>query len=555
MKKIREYIKKLIDSLKSPALKKIRQSYAPERGRLILLGVLYAFSAVVSLGFTLVMRELIDAAVAGNFQRLIIFIIALIASILISLGLGYASSVLQAGVRANLLKIMREEAVNKILRKKYAGLSAYHSGELVNRVFSDVSIVAGGVVSIVPPLLNMVIQLVGASLILARLNGFFLLILLAAGIAGTIISYLLRNKMKAFHKETQGAEDKLHARVQETLENVRIIKASGTEERMAHEAGIFQVLFKEAQMRRAKFSAWMGTVMGLVFRGSWVYALLWGCFGIYNGTISYGTLTAILQLVGQVQYPFEGLISTMGTLFGMVSSAERLMELYDLPDEIERTHFSPESENFVSLKAEDVCFAYDEKPVLGHFNMEVKAGQSVAVMGHSGCGKTTLFSLLLGIYEPDGGRIVFETDSRSIDGGISGLFAYVPQGNELFSGTLRENIMMFSNREVSEDDIRKAAETACILDFIDEQEEGLDTAIGERGVGISEGQAQRIAIARAVLSDCPVLLLDESTSALDSETEARLLKNISALKKTCIIVTHREAALKICDSCVDMEKL
>lgn len=551
---MREKITKFVRALKSPAVGKIISSTRGHRAAITLLSVLNAVSAVLGLMFTLVMKELVDFAVAGRREKVIFYAVLMGGLILIQLLMGYARRVLSVKIRARMLESMRGEAIHRLLHKSYKGLTAYHSGELVNRVFSDVSVVADGVVSIVPPLLYLAIQLIGAAIILLRMDSAFMLILLITGALGAVLSFLMRNRMKAFHKQSQQAEDKLHARVQETFGNARIIKASALEDKMERDAAGSQKAFTAAQLKRGRFSALMGTGLGLVFRGSWFYALMWGCAGIVRGTLTYGGLTATLQLVNQIQSPFEGLISTMGTVYSTVSSAERLMELYDLPDDPSVS--DTEIGGFKRVTAENITFSYDENKdvVLQNASFTVNAGETVAVMGPSGSGKSTLFSLLLGIYEPAGGRILVSGSRGESEGARRGLFACVPQGNMLMSGTIKENIALFTKRPVTDAEIAAAADAACIGDFIRTLPQGMDTVIGEHGIGLSEGQAQRVAIARALLTDSPVLLLDESTSALDGETEAKLLQNIAAQNRTCIIVTHRKAALAICTRAVKIEE-
>ena len=288
----------------------------------------------------------------------------------------------------------------------------------------------------------------------------------------------------------------------------------------------------------------------MAFQTSWLICMLWGCYGLYTKNLTYGMLAALIQLISQIQGPIANAAGMVSRIYGMLSSAERLEEILDLPEEAEIVEQIGEDEKFMAIQVQDLTFSYksDGAVVLHDLNLNIEAGDFVAVTGVSGSGKSTLFQLLLGIYKPDAGSVNFlfktksgETRRKNATRNTRKLFAYVPQGNTLFSGTLRENLCMLH-------EIMEAAYIACIDEFIRELKEGLDTLIGERGMGLSEGQAQRIAVARALLSDAPVLLLDESTSALDERTEAELLKKINCLKnKTCLIVTHRRAALDICN--------
>ena len=300
------------------------------------------------------------------------------------------------------------------------------------------------------------------------------------------------------------------------------------------------------------FSFRMNDSMGLVFDFSWLFCMLWGCMNIYRGNLTYGSLAAMLQLIGRIQGPIANAVSIASQLYGVTSSAERLLELTDLPDEEEGEVLH----SFDEIVMDDITFKYDDgiEEVLQHVNWTIHRGDFMALTGISGGGKTSLFQLLLGIYKPTKGQMLFRDGDKVVPAsrGTRALFAYVPQGNTLFSGTLRDNLTMFTD-SATEEEIRAAVEAACLTAVVDDI--GYDAVLGERGVGLSEGQAQRVAVARALLSGAPILLLDEATSALDDRTEAKLLENISKMRdKTCIIVTHRAAALSICDYTLHIEE-
>ena len=289
----------------------------------------------------------------------------------------------------------------------------------------------------------------------------------------------------------------------------------------------------------------MNQGMGTIFDISWLVCHLWGCVRIFQGTFTYGSLAALIQLVNRIQGPIANAVGLVTQLYGVVASAERLQDVVGLPDEEAGTELS----DFDEIRLHKVTFQYAEsrENVLEDVNAAIRKGDFVALTGISGGGKTSLFQLLLGIYKPTGGSVQFILNGKTYLAakGTRSLFAYVPQGNTLMSGSLRENICMFTDHP-TEERLESAVRAACLEDLVGEI--GLDAKLGERGIGLSEGQAQRVAIARALLSDAPILLLDEATSALDEQTEARLLENIDAMRdKTVIIVTHRRAALAICD--------
>ena len=499
-------------------------------------------------------RGLIDSAV-GRDGRQFLFTAILISGAVLTIRLcGLISGLLSAKTGAELLRDLRTMVLRRLLHKQYAELDGFHSGELVNRMFSDVGIVRNGIMEAVPAIVSMAVGFAGAAVLLIRMDWRFILLMLAGGLLGLILIAAFHKPMTSRHKAAQESEGRLHAALQELLENLRLVKASGTEKRMEGRTEDRQQAFLAAQLRKGRFSVSMNNSISLVFQLSWLFCMLWGCYGIYCGRLTYGMLAAILQLLGQIQGPFSKAAGVADQLYGTISSAERLKELLDLPEEepVPADDSVPDRE-FREIRLCGVDFSYRRRaePVLKQVNLTIRAGEFAAVTGASGSGKSTLFQLLLGIYQPVGGELKFcfaDGKEMAVSRSTRGLFAYVPQGNTLFSGTLRENLTMFTD-SASDEEILQAARLACLDRFLAELSDGLDTVIGERGIGLSEGQAQRVAVARALLSRAPILLLDECTSALDEKTETELLRNIASLRgKTCLIVTHRRAALEICNS-------
>ena len=499
-------------------------------------------------------RGLIDSAV-GRDGRQFLFNAILISGAVLTIRLcGLISGLLSAKTGAELLRDLRTMVLRRLLHKQYAELDGFHSGELVNRMFSDVGIVRNGIMEAVPAIVSMAVGFAGAAVLLIRMDWRFILLMLAGGLLGLILIAAFHKPMTSRHKAAQESEGRLHAALQELLENLRLVKASGTEKRMEGRTEDRQQAFLAAQLRKGRFSVSMNNSISLVFQLSWLFCMLWGCYGIYCGRLTYGMLAAILQLLGQIQGPFSKAAGVADQLYGTISSAERLKELLDLPEEepVPADDSVPDRE-FREIRLCGVDFSYRRRaePVLKQVNLTIRAGEFAAVTGASGSGKSTLFQLLLGIYQPVVGELKFcfaDGKEMAVSRSTRGLFAYVPQGNTLFSGTLRENLTMFTD-SASDEEILQAARLACLYRFLAELSDGLDTVIGERGIGLSEGQAQRVAVARALLSRAPILLLDECTSALDEKTETELLRNIASLRgKTCLIVTHRRAALEICNS-------
>ena len=416
--------------------------------------------------------------------------------------------------------------------------------------------VRNGIIDIIPGIVSITVSFVGAAMILIVMDYRFALVPIIAGCMGMLVMLVLRKDVQAKHRKAQEHEGKVHSLIQETIENIRIVKAGGSEKKVLSSIYGIQDDYEQALNEKGTFNVMVNNSVNLLFHIGWLFCMLWGCYGIYNGTLTYGMLAAMIQLIALIQNPIAQSVGFAGQYFNTIASAQRIMEILELQDEIESEKID-DCGTFKCIDIKNVCFHYDreETDVLQDVNITVNTGDFACVTGVSGSGKSTLFQLLLGMYTPSSGKIAFEFDNKTVNVGIHTikLFAYVPQGNILFSGTIKDNLTLFAD-DASDEMIDSVIHTSCIDDFVDELKDGLDTVIGERGTGLSEGQAQRIAIGRALLSNAPILLLDECTSALDENTEARLLSNLSELKnKTCLIVTHRKAAMRICDYQLDVE--
>ena len=539
-----ENLKKIIKIVRSPALSAVVRWSKCVHGSLLLICLINAGITLLSLGGTMATKELIDGAVAGKKEALLLWGGIVVALTLLRRALAALLAFTRLKASSRLQRSMQGMIVQRLLTREYPGLKGYHSGEMVNRFFSDAGVVCGGVMSLLPSFISTVISFLGAAVILISMDWRFVPLLIIGGALSLGIALLFRNPMKRRHKRMQAAEDALHSSVQETLENLRLIKASLAEGRFGGMIGQRQETLREEQVRQGRFGILMNSGISLMFDLSWLFCMLWGCISISRGLLTYGALAAIIQLIGRIEDPIANAVGLAAEAYSVIASAERLQEIIDLPEEEAGEAFS----TFDEIALEDVSFRYPDgtENVLSHVQCVFPRGTFTALTGISGGGKTSLFQLLLGIYKPTEGRVLFRLGGKEAPAsrGTRGLFAYVPQGNTLFSGTLRDNLALFTEG-TSDEDILRAARVACIGELVEEI--GLDATLGERGVGLSEGQAQRVAVARALLTDAPILLLDECTSALDEETEARLLQNISALReKTCIIVTHRPAALAIC---------
>lgn len=517
--------------------------------RLIILIIGNALHASISVLFALICRSIVDGATYGLGEKIVSGVISLLLTIGVMLLLKLFCNSLNERVRAELENDMRQDIFSNLLKKDFSSTTAYHSGELLNRMFSDVNIVIDGIVGVFPPLVNMLTRLIGAAAVLMLLDSWFTLIFICVGTLLFAISMLLRKRIKLLHKDMQEKQGVVRSFLQESTENLLAVKSFGVQDKMLARSQINQDAHFRARMKRRRITILANAGFGFVFKIGYLYAIAWGAFKLLDHTMSFGTLTAILQLVNQIQQPFAELSSLMPRFYSMTASAERIIELEQLPDEPTAEN-TLSYESFSQIKIDHMDFSYKNNDVLKNVNISIKKGEIVSLTGISGGGKSTLFLLLLGAYHPQSGSIHFVSEKGEVfcpGGETRALLAYVPQGNILFSGTVRENIA-FLNDSATEQDVISAAQAACALEFISGLPDGMDTKIGQNGFGVSEGQAQRIAVARAILGGAPIMLLDEATSALDEDTEARLLKNIAALKgRTVLIVTHRRAALDICN--------
>ena len=529
----------------SPAYKAIFRWTKPFHGAIWGISLMGILGTVLSLWLTLVTKSLIDGAVSRDEGVLWKYGALLVGIILIERGISVLSAWLRTRTSAKMQLEMQRQVTASLMSKEYPALKPFHSGELVSRVFSDVGVVRDGVLNLLPSVLRLVVSFVGAAGILITMDWRFVPVIVIVGILGVVVTAAFRNPMKRRHKRMQDAQAKLHASTQETLENVRLIKASVSEERALDTMDEHREHLAKEQIRNGKLSIAMNNGMGSLFDISWLVCNLWGCVKIFQGTFTYGGLAALIQLVGRIQGPIANAVSLVSQMYGVVASAERLQEVIGLPDE----ETGEKLDEFDSIRLEGVRFQYAEsrEEVLIDVDGVIRKGDFVALTGISGGGKTSLFQLLLGIYKPTAGRVLFVSGEKQVPAckGTRSLFAYVPQGNMLMSGSLKDNLTMFTDH-ATEEEIRSAVKAACLEELVGKI--GMEARLGERGVGLSEGQAQRVAIARALLSNAPILLLDEATSALDEETEAQVLRNIDEMRnKTVIIVTHRRAALEICD--------
>ena len=529
----------------------------------LLLVLLNSAISISAVAFALVLREAIDGAVSGNKMVFLKFVIILG---LIMLGQIAARGVirfLDEYVRSGMENVIKTRLYETILSRKYSAITAFHTGELLNRITNDAVVVADGFVQIIPGIIAMLVKLAGAAAVLFVLDYRFSIIFFAGGGLVLIFTTLFRRVMKKLHKDVQAADGVLRSYLSENLGSLMVLKTFGAERKSIDTSKQYMDKHRFMRMKRNKFSNICNVGFGLVMNGGYIFGLCWCSFGILHGSITYGTLSAVLQLVDQLWAPLANMTGYLPKFYGMLSSAERCMELETLEEEHVESQFSRDYcrelyKDMTAIECKNITFRYEDDIILENADISIGKGELITIMGNSGAGKSTLLKLLLAIYEPEKGTLEIKTEKESyaLTEKYRKMFAYVPQGNFLMSGNVTSAIASLddTNADVDMDKVKAVAHIACADTFVEKLEHGYDTLIGERGMGISEGQAQRLAIARALYTDAPVLLLDEATSALDEQIEKKVLKNIRELTdKTVIIVSHRKAVLEVCDRCVVLE--
>jgi len=518
---------------------------------IVLMTLAQVGNALFGVLFALGSRGVIDSAIAGDSGQFLAACgkqAAIISGILICLT---AFRHLQERLRADLERDWKRHLLSGLLHGEFSEVSAYHSAELLNRLNSDVNKVDDGILSIIPGAASMVTRLIAAVVILGTLDARFTLLIVLLGGIVILTTGMMRRRLKELNKQVSEHDGKVSAYLQETMEKLLMVQAMDVSAEVEHRADVLLDDRYAIQRRRKNISLFANTCVSLMHYGAGFLALCWCSASLLRGQMSFGSLTAVIQLVNQLQTPFVNLSGVLPKYAVMVASAERLMELDAIRGEPEPAEEDPQVvyRKMMSIQARNLSFAYDRDRIFCDAEFSLPKGAFAVVTGPSGIGKSTILKLLLGVFKPESGGLYIEHSEGHIalDRSTRRLFAYVPQGNLLLSGSLRDNLTIV-RPDAREEEILQAVRVSAMDEFLPQLPHGLDTVIGENGAGLSEGQAQRLAIARAVLGGAPILLLDECTSALDEQTEKIVLSRLRQLPdRTCIAVTHRSAAIDLCD--------
>ncbi len=486
--------------------------------------------------------------------------ILLVVIMLLQMSLGYAGRWIAALLGVEAQNRMQRRLFEHLLRSEWRGREVRHSGDVLNRLVSDNTTVVSVMTDTLPQALAVTVRLIAAFFFLYSMDA-----MLAVGVTlilpiFILLSRLYINRMRALTREVRRTDSQIQSTLQEGIQHRLVLK---TLERMPTMADVLakqQANLRMLVRRRTVFSSTSNLVLNMGFGSAYLLTFLWSVYRLSDDTITFGMMTAFIQLCGQIQGPFRELTRFIPTIIGSFTAAERLIELEEVPEEADGQPLRFTSE--AGIRVTDVSYAYDanSRLVLEHLNIDFAPGTSTAVLGETGAGKTTLIRLILALLHPDSGHVEIYDAGHSME--VSARtrcnLVYVPQGNSLFSGTVRWNLLM-GKPDATDEELHQALQVAC-ADFIQQLPQGLDTYVGEGGAGLSEGQAQRIAIARALLRQGNILLLDEATSALDQQTEHRLIDNLLqhndrlAVKPTLIFITHRPAVVDKCTQVITLKK-
>ena len=561
-----EYIKDLIEKIKNGMLKEMyiegkwiaKYIYKYKWGVVfyIFLGILGTILGLISSVFS---KNLIDAVTGHDSENIGVIIATIIGMGLGSIILEAVTGRISAKINIKVGNEIRADIYDKIINTDWESMSSFHSGDLLTRLTGDATTVADSVLGWIPNLITKLVQFICIFAVIMYYDPTMAVLSLLSAPITILVSKSLMLKMRKFNKASREISSEMMAFNEETFQNLQSIKAFNLINVFSNRLRGVQEKAKKVGLEYNKFSIYTYCFMSVVGMIVYYSCFGWGVYRLWTGHITYGTMTLFLQLSSKLSSSFSDLINVVPSAIGATTAAGRIMEVVELPrenikdDSIVDTMCNNLDDNGISVKVEDGYFKYlnSEKVVLDNANIEANPSEIIALVGPSGEGKSTMMRILLGLTNLKSGKATLKDESGlncNISASSRKLMAYVPQEKTMFSGTIAENMRMVK-ANATDEEIINALKDACAYDFVEKLPEGIYSSIGERGLGFSEGQNQRLSIARALLRNSPILLLDEATSALDVDTERRVLKNImeSNKKRTCIVTTHRPSVLNMCD--------
>ena len=532
-------------------LRGLRAMIRPVWGRIAVTVLIGLVRIGASLAFVWICKKLVDIA-SGVSDRPIgpavgILVGVMLLQLAANVGFHYWQGIVEVKTRLK----MREELFSHIIHSSWSGREAFHSADAINRMQEDLRVVVDLICERIPDAFVTLCQLVAASVFLMTLAPNLVWILLLLMVVAVLGSKMFFRMLRELTDKIRRKDSEIQGHVQENLQHrVLVLTLFGTE-RVMEKMGFLQDDLKDNTVKRLNYNAIARGFMGFGFMSGYAAAFLWGVFGIRSGAVTFGMMTAFLQLVGQVQRPIADLSRHIPAFINSLTSVERLMELMELP--LEKSGADIAFPGAPGVRVSGLSFSYpdDRKTIIEGLDFDFQPGTTTVITGHTGAGKSTLVRLVMALLRPDKGAIEIYDGQRCVLSSVETRcnFNYVPQGNSLMSGTIRENLLL-ADVSATEEKMREALHVA-VADFVFDLPNGLDTLCTEVGAGLSEGQAQRIAIARALLRPGGILILDEASSSLDARTEQKLLDNLASAckgKKTILFISHREAVSRYADA-------
>lgn len=563
-------LKKLKVNSLSEVVEEIRWVFAyikKYRWIIILYFALGLVSTLLGLGGSVLSKHLIDTVTGRDHSSILLIAFLYVFFGLFSVFFSAVSSRISTKYSTRVTNEIQYEMYQISLDVQWRYIKKFQTGDLINRISGDVGTVSSSILTWIPNFFIKFFQALACIIIIFYYDPIMALLSVISTPVMVLLSRTLMYKIRVFSKKSREASSRIMSFIQESYSNVQSIKAFGIIDDFNLRFRLIQQDFYSVIMKQNKFSVMTGMLMSVLGMVVSYSCYGWGVYRLWSGFISYGTMTMFLQLAGHLSGAFSSLVSMIPSAISTLTAIRRLLDIIDLPKEekdesvdIEKIK-SESGESGIGLNIKNGRFVYDDvEEVFTCLTFDAKPGEVVAIVGPSGSGKTTIFRILLGISGITDGSSILEYDfngekkSCNISASTRGLFAYVPQGNAVFRGTVADNMRIF-NRNATDNEIVEALKAACAYDFIEKLEDGINTELEEGGTNLSEGQKQRICIARALVSRAPVVLIDEGTSALDMETEMKILRNLADFRhnKTFVVSTHRTGVLGICDRTYSIE--
>lgn len=523
--------------------KKYWEYVKENKGIIISLTIFASLLSIFSVAFAYFSKLLIDSI--GDNDKFLLFAILMVGLIVIELITRLAMNLIFNKSEIKLENNIKKKTFLSYLNNDYLTLDNKDNADYLNRITSDSKVIANGVITYLPNFVSLIFRILLSFVTLLFIDWKFALVLLGLGILTFIISKLIRPISKKYHKESQKEEGNVLGHYKRFLQESFLIKLYGIKDKVEVSTDEIQEKYYKARNRQRNFSTYINTGFSFLMRFAYIGAIIYVGVMIGKGStvLGFGSMLAMVELIGQIQGPFTSLSSLLPKYYQTLGSIERIEE-YVKEDEL----VNNENNEVSTIKVEDVSFKYNDKEVISHLSFEINKNDFVFIKGRSGIGKSTLLKLIMGAYKPSNGLITMNNENIS---NYTKLFSYVPQTNLLVKGTIKDNLELFSTHEL---DIDEILDITCLKDKVNSLKNGLNTSIYDEGNGLSIGEGQRLSIARALLSNRKVLVLDECTSALDNETGDTLLSNLKKLDLTIILVSHKLEHMKYATKVIELSK-